>query len=253
MSDRAGAEMPFLDHLDELRSRLIRCLVALGVASVIGFFLVTELELIRLLEAPIIDLLPGEKLLFTSPTTPVVVTFKLAFVAGIILALPVIAYQVWGFFSPALLERERRFVLPGLWVGTLLFLAGVAMAYFVVLPLGLRFLLGFQAGSLEPIITVDEYLSFATRMLLAFGLIFEMPVVLVLLSLVGVVNAEGLRKHRRHGLVVIALVSAIFTPADVGTMLMMMTPMVVLYEASIWLVVLVDRRRRRIREREGET
>lgn len=244
MTGGSGAEMPFLDHLDELRTRLIRCLVALGVASVIGFFLVTELELIRLLEAPIIDLLPGEKLLFTNPTTPVVVTFKLSFVAGIVLALPVIAYQVWGFFSPALLERERRFVVPGLWVGMLLFLAGLAMAYFVVLPLGLRFLLGFQAGALEPIITVDEYLGFATRMLLAFGLIFEMPVVLVLLSLVGVVTPDGLRKYRRHGVIAIAIVAAIFTPADVGTMLMMMTPMVVLYEASIWLVVLVHRRRR---------
>lgn len=251
MTDRGAAEMPFLDHLDELRTRLIRSLVALGVASVIGFFLVTELELIRLLEAPIRDLIPGEKLLFTNPTTPVVVTFKLAFVTGMVLALPVIGYEAWGFFSPALLERERRFVVPGLWVGFLLFLAGLAMAYFVVLPLGLKFLLGFQAGSLEPIITVDEYLGFATRMLLAFGLIFEMPVVIVLLSMVGVVTPDGLRRYRRHGLVVIALVAAILTPADVGTMLLMMAPMVLLYEASIWLVVLVARGRRGERRPEG--
>lgn len=245
MTAADASEMPFLDHLDELRSRLIRCLVALGVASVLGFFLVTELELIRLLEAPILDLIPGDRLLFTNPTTPVVVTFKLAFVAGIVLALPVLFYQAWAFFSPALLEEERKYVIPGLWVGFLLFLAGLAMAYFVVLPLGLEFLLNFQSGSLEPIITVDEYLSFATRMLLAFGLIFEMPVVLVLLSLVGVVDADGLRRYRRHGLVAIALVAAILTPADVGTMLMMMAPMVILYEASIWLVVLVDRGRGR--------
>lgn len=250
MTAAGEAEMPFLDHLDELRTRLIRSLAALAVACVIGFFLVTELELIRLLEAPIMDLIPGEKLLFTNPTTPVVVTFKLSFVAGVVLALPVIGYEAWGFFSPALLERERRFVIPGLWVGFLLFLAGLAMAYFLVLPLGLQFLLGFQAGSLEPIITVDEYLSFATRMLLAFGLIFEMPVVLVLLSLVGVVTPDGLRRYRRHGLVLIAIVAAILTPADVGTMLMMMVPMVVLYEASIWLVVLVGRGRRRERAAE---
>lgn len=244
MSDGSEVEMPFLDHLDELRTRLIRSIAALGVASVIGFFLVTELELIRLLEAPIMDLIPGDRLLFTNPTTPVVVTFKLAFVAGIVLALPVVGYEVWAFFSPALLERERRYVVPGLWVGFLLFLTGLAMAYFVVLPLGLEFLLNFQAGSLEPIITVDEYLSFATRMLLAFGLIFEMPVVLVLLSLVGIVTPDGLRRYRRHGLVVIAVVAAILTPADVGTMLMMMAPMTILYEASIWLVVLVGRARR---------
>lgn len=242
MTDVDRTEMPFLDHLDELRTRLIWSIAAVGVASVAGFFLVTELELIRLLEAPIRDHIPGEKLMYTSPTTPVVVTFKLAFVTGVVLALPVVAYQVWAFLSPALLERERRYVIPGLWVGFLLFLAGVAMAYFVVLPLGLGFLLSFQAGSLEPIITVDEYLSFATRMLLAFGLIFEMPVVLVLLSLVGVVTPDGLRRYRRHGLVAIALVAAILTPADIGTMLLMMAPMVMLYEASIWLVALIGRR-----------
>lgn len=244
MSGGREVEMPFLDHLDELRTRLIRSVAALGVASVIGFFLVTELELIRLLEMPIMDLIPGDRLLFTNPTTPVVVTFKLAFVTGIVLALPVIGYEVWAFFSPALLEKERRYVVPGLWVGFLLFLTGLAMAYFVVLPLGLEFLLNFQAGSLEPIITVDEYLSFATRMLLAFGLIFEMPVVLVLLSLVGIVTPDGLRRYRRHGLVAIAVVAAILTPADVGTMLLMMAPMAILYEASIWLVVLVGRARR---------
>ena len=250
MTDGAGAEMPFLDHLDELRARLIWSIAALGVASVVGFFLVTELELIRLLEAPIRDHIPGDKLLFTNPTTPVVVTFKLAFVTGVVLALPVVGYQVWAFFSPALLESERRYVIPGLWVGFLLFLAGLAMAYFVVLPLGLEFLLTFQAGSLEPIITIDEYLSFATRMLLAFGLIFEMPVVLVLLSLVGVVTPDGLRHYRRHGLVAISLVAAILTPADIGTMLLMMAPMVLLYEASIWLVVLIGRvgRGRRAKE-----
>jgi len=244
VSDGREAEMPFLDHLDELRGRLIRSIAALGVASVIGFFLVTELELIRLLEAPILDLIPGDRLLFTNPTTPVVVTFKLAFVTGVVLALPVIGYEVWAFFSPALLDSERRYVVPGLWVGFLLFLAGLAMAYFVVLPLGLDFLLSFQAGSLEPIITVDEYLSFATRMLLAFGLIFEMPVVLLLLSLVGIVTPDGLRRYRRHGLVAIAIIAAILTPADVGTMLLMMAPMAILYEASIWLVVLVGRARR---------
>ncbi len=244
MADEA-AEMPFLDHLEELRSRLIWSVAAVGVASVLGFFVVTELDLIRLLVDPIRDLLPGRQLNFTSPTTPVVVTFKLAFVTGVVLALPVVAYQAWRFFEPALMEHEKRWAVPGIWVAFLLFLAGLAMAYFLVLPLGLEFLLSFQTEHLTPIITIDEYLRFATRMILAFGLIFEMPVVLVLLALVGVVTADGLRTYRRHAYIGISVAAAILTPADVGTMLLMMGPMALLYEGSIWLVELVVRRRAR--------
>lgn len=237
-----AAEMPFLDHLEELRRRIIWALVALAICAVLGFFVVTELDVIGILERPFQKVMPGQNLLFTSPTTPVVVTFKLAFVVGFIMALPVIAFQAWSFFSPALYEREKRLVVPAIGVGFLLFLAGIAMAYFFVLPLGLKFLLGFQAESLEPIITIDEYLKFATRLILAFGVIFEMPVVLVLLGLLGIVTPEGLRKHRRHAIVVLAISAAVLTPADVGTMFMLFTPMILLYEVSIWLVRLVVKR-----------
>lgn len=245
-----AAEMPFLDHLEELRRRIIWALIALTICAVLGFFIVTELDVIGLLERPFQQVMPDQNLLFTSPTTPVVVTFKLAFVVGFILALPVIAYQAWAFFSPALYEHEKRLVIPAIGIGFLLFLAGIAMAYFFVLPLGLNFLLGFQAESLEPIITVDEYLRFATRLILAFGLIFEMPVVLVLLGMLGIVTPAGLRKYRRHAIVGLALTSALLTPADVGTMAMLFTPMILLYEASIWLVqVVVGDRGTRRRER----
>jgi len=237
-----AAEMPFLDHLEELRRRIIWALLALAICAVLGFFVVTELDVIGILERPFQSVMPGQNLLFTSPTTPVVVTFKLAFVVGFILALPVIAFQAWSFFSPALYEHEKRLVIPAIAVGFLLFLAGIAMAYFFVLPLGLNFLLGFQAESLEPIITIDEYLKFATRLILAFGIIFEMPVVLVLLGLLGIVTPEGLRKYRRHAVVVLAISAALLTPADIGTMFMLFTPMILLYEMSIWLVRIVVRR-----------
>jgi sec-independent protein translocase protein TatC len=234
--------MPFLDHLEELRRRIIWALLALAICAVLGFFVVTELDVIGVLERPFQSVMPGQNLLFTSPTTPVVVTFKLAFVVGFILALPIIAFQAWSFFSPALYEHEKRLVIPAIGVGFLLFLAGIAMAYFFVLPLGLNFLLGFQAESLEPIITIDEYLKFATRLILAFGIIFEMPVVLVLLGLLGIVTPEGLRKYRRHAVVVLAISAALLTPADIGTMFMLFTPMILLYEMSIWLVRIVVRR-----------
>jgi sec-independent protein translocase protein TatC len=250
---RDQAEMPFLDHLEELRWRVIWSLVALVTLSVAGFFLVTQFDVIGLLERPFRQVLPGQDLLFTNPTTPVVVTFKLAFVVGFVLALPVIAFHAWEFFSPALYEHERRFVVPAITVSFVLFLAGIAMAYFLVLPLGLRFLLGFQAESLSPIITVDEYLRFATRLIIAFGIIFEMPVILVFLGMLGVVTAEGLRKYQRHALVVLAIASALLTPADIGTMIMLLAPMFLLYELSIWLVRLVQRGGiRRWTERRGD-
>ena len=129
-------------------------------------------------------------------------------------------------------------------------LAGIAMAYFLVLPLGLRFLIGFQADTLTPIITIDEYLRFATRLILAFGIIFEMPVILVLLSFMGIVTPAGLRKYQRHALVLLAVTSAMLTPADLGTMFMLLVPMVVLYELSIWLVKMVGGGRTRPRAEE---
>jgi sec-independent protein translocase protein TatC len=241
-------EMPFLDHLEELRRRVIWSLVALVALSVVGFFLVTEFGVIEILERPFDIVLPGEGLRYTNPTTPVVVTFKLAFVVGFILALPVIAYQAWAFFSPALYDQEKRYIVPAISVGFVLFLAGIAMAYFLVLPLGLRFLIGFQAETLTPIITVDEYLRFATRLILAFGIIFEMPVVLVLLSFLGIVTPAGLRRYQRHALVALAIVAALLTPADLGTMFMLLLPMMLLYELSIWLVRLVGGGRRRAGE-----
>lgn len=237
------AEMPFLAHLGELRTRLLWSLATVGILSVAGFFVVTELNLIGWLEAPIRGLLPDDRLFFTNPTTPVMVTFKLSFVVGVVLSFPVLAYHAWEFLAPALHEHERKYVVPGVWVAFLLFLAGLAMAYFVVLPLGLRFLLSFQAGSLEPIITIDEYLRFATRLILAFGLIFEMPVVLVLLALMGVVTSDGLKQYRQHAMVGMAVVAAFLTPADVGTMLLLMVPMAVLYEGSIWAVHFLVRHR----------
>lgn len=240
---KGSAEMPFLDHLEELRARLIWVAVAVLTLSVGGFFIVTELDVIGLLKRPITPLVPEGMLLFTSPTEPMAVTLKLSFVVGIVLALPIIVYHTWAFLSPALFEREKKALVPALIGAFVLFLLGVAMAYFLVLPLGLRFLLGFQTQALSPIITIGEYLRFATRLILAFGVIFELPLVTLMLSLLGIINAGTLRRYRRHAIVGVASLSAILTPADVGTMLMMMAPLLVLYEISILLVAAVDRRR----------
>lgn len=245
---RGTASMPFLDHLEELRWRLIWSAVAVMVCSIAGFFIVTKLDVIGILQRPIMPLLPEEKLLFTSPTEPITITLKLSLVVGLILALPVVIYHVWAFVSPALFEREKKAIVPAIGAAFVLFLLGVAMAYFLVLPLGLRFLLSFQAQALSPIITIGEYLKFATRMILAFGAIFELPLVSVVLASLGLITPQTLKRYRRHSLVGIGLVSAILTPPDVGSMLMMMLPLVLLYELSIFLVKLVARDRRPVAE-----
>ncbi len=236
------AEMPFLEHLEELRSRLIWVGGTVLLLSVAGFFIVSKLDVIGLLKAPITPLVPDGMLLFTSPTEPMTVTLKLSFVIGVIMAMPLIIYHVWAFLSPALFEKEKKLVVPAVLGGFVLFLLGVAMAYFLVLPLGLRFLLGFQTASLSPIITIGEYLKFATRLILAFGIIFELPLVSLLLALLGLISAGTLRRFRRHAVVGVAVVSSVLTPADVGTMLMMMGPLLLLYEVSILLVAIVVRR-----------
>lgn len=241
--NRGPAEMPFLDHLDELRTRLIWSLAALLVACVLGLIAVAELHVLELVERPLRAALPGESLYYTSPTTPFFVTLKLGFIVGLVLAFPFLAWQLWAFLSPALYENERKFAIPAIAFGTVLFLGGIALAYFVVLPFGLQVLLGFYQESLSPLITVDEYLKFATMLILAFGLIFEMPVLLVFLSMVGIVTPEALAKYRRHAIVVMAVISAMMTPADPFTMLAMMIPLMLLYEGSIITVKILEKRR----------
>ncbi len=240
---RHSAEMPFLDHLEELRWRIIWSLVAIIAGSVIGFLVVVKLDVVGVLEGPIRELLPDRKLVFTSPTTPFFISVKLGVAVGFLLALPLIVYQAWAFLSPALYENERRYVVPGAVGGIVLFAAGVALAYFLALPVGLRFLLGFQAESLAPIITIDEYLRFATGVILAFGVLFQLPVVLVVLGMIGIVTPETLAKYRRHAIVILAVLSALLTPADPGTMLMLLVPMALLYELSIWLTRVAVRRK----------
>lgn len=243
MKDRGQAEMPFLDHLDELRARLIKSLIALIVGMVIGLIAVAEFGVLEIIKGPIEELLPNQELIYLSPMTPFLITLKLAFIAGLIVVFPFLAFQMWAFLSPALYEHERRFVIPAVGAGSLLFVAGVAMAFFVVLPLGLKILLGFQSEALAPMIGADEYLKFATGLMLAFGLMFEMPVVLVFLTLIGVVTPETLARYRRHAIVVMAVVSAFLTPADPFTMLAMMVPLVLLYEGAIFTSKMLAGRR----------
>lgn len=237
-------EMPFLDHLEELRWRLLWSLLAILVCTIIGYVVVTRFDVLGLLTAPLAPFLDGEKLKTLNPIAPFMVTLKLAVVVGAIFASPIVIYQIWAFLSPALLPSEKRAIVPSLYFGLLLFLSGVAMAYFVVLPVTLDFTMSFQTEALEPAIEVNAYLSVVVRLLLVFGVVFELPVVILALTYLGLVTPEFLAAKRRHALALITVVSAFITPGDVITItLMMMVPLALLYEVSIYLSRVVVRRR----------
>jgi len=240
-----AGEMPFLDHLEELRWRLIWSLAAVLICAVAGYFLVTRLDVLGLLVEPIKPFLHGTKLKYLSPTEPFFITLKLAVAVGLVLASPIVIYQVWAFLAPALLPSEKRIIVPALYMGLVLFALGVLMAYEIVLPMTLRFTMSFQTESLEQSIVIGEYLGFVTRLLLAFGAVFELPVVVLILSAMGLVTPEFLSSKRRHAIVIITVTASLLTPGDVITLtIMMMAPLLLLYEFSIVLSRLVARRRR---------
>jgi sec-independent protein translocase protein TatC len=240
------AEMPFLDHLEELRWRILWSLGALVAGMAVAFVLLLKIDLIGILARPVVPYLHGHKLVFTHPGDPFAVYITASLVVGVILALPVIFYQGWAFLSPALHAHERRVAIPILAGATLLFLSGVSLAYFVVLPLALPWLMGFSTGSLEPMITVHEYFDFVTMLSLAFGVAFELPIVILGLTAIGIVTPAMLIKYRRHAIVGCVFIGAFLTPGDlVWTTIAMAVPLYFLYELSILLAILLRRRRAR--------
>jgi sec-independent protein translocase protein TatC len=239
-------EMPFLDHLEELRWRIIYSLGALVVGVAIGFVVTFKLDLIAWLQQPVLPYLHGHGLVYTHPGDTFSAILQLSLVVGIVLALPVIGYNVWAFLSPALYKHERRIVIPVLLAATGLFLAGVALAYFLVLPLTLKFLFGLEAQTLTPMITLSEYFGFVTSMCLAFGGVFEVPIVIVALSAFGIVSPQTLGKFRRYAVVISYGGAAIITPGDLlTTTIALAIPLYLLYEVSVAVSYLIHRRKAR--------
>ncbi len=244
-------ESGILDHLEDLRWRIFKVAAALMVGFGVGFAVVHYLHVTALLIKPIHPYLPDGRLNAFSPTQPFFLEIKLAFIVGAVLVSPVLLYQVWAFLSPNLGAEHRKLVIPTLYMGVVLFAAGVAMAYFVVLPLGLRFLFSFQRDYLQPTIGAHEYLGFVVRLMGGFGVVFELPVVMMILSSLGLVTPRFLREKRRYSIVIICVCSAIMTPPDVFSQVMMMIPLLGLYELSIVLSALVWKRRDRRIQAQG--
>lgn len=235
-----SGEMPFLDHLEELRYRLLWSLGALVVCMMVAFAVVWRYDVIGFLSTPIQPFLPSGKLIYTHPADPFSIVLKVAFGLGLVGALPVIAYHVWAFLSPALYANEKRVVLPVIGGAFGLFLTGVYLAVRWVLPAMFGVLLSFQSASLEQMISAMEYFSFALSLSLACGGAFQLPIVILALTALGIVTPALLSKYRRHAMVGSLLVSAFITPGDLLIMTAMLgVPLYGLYELSIvvsWFV-----------------
>jgi len=238
--------MPFLDHLEELRWRIIYSLGSALVAIGIGFWVTLQFDLVTILAAPILKLLPTHKLVFTHPSDAFSITLNTAMTCGIVLAAPVILYQVWLFLAPALHKHEKRVGLAVLFAGTVLFICGAVLAYLVVIPLALPWLLDFGGASMQALITASEYFSFVFSMVLTFGLSFELPIVVFALAALGIVTPQFLSRYRRHAVVLIVIAGAFLTPGDlVWTTVALAVPLYLLYELSVAGAYIVWRRKQR--------
>ncbi|MDJ0924671.1 MAG: twin-arginine translocase subunit TatC [Acidimicrobiia bacterium] len=233
------ARMPLMAHLVELRSRIIKSVVAIAVGSVVGFIFYRDI--LELLARPY-EGATDEPLAFFQPTEPFSLALRVALFGGTILASPVIIYQIWRFIGPALTKRERRYVYPLSAVMALLFMAGVVLGFFT-LPLALRVLFSFAGDLLEETVGVNFYFSFAMRFLLAFGIAFQFPVFLFAAAALGLLSSDTLRAQRRWAVVFVVVAAALMTPGgDPLTLLLLSTPMYLLYEASILSIKFILKR-----------
>jgi len=237
--------MPFLEHLEELRWRILWSLLAVVIGTIAGWLLLDRVDIIELLKRPIAPYLPGGRLTFTSPAEPFMLTLKVAFALGCLLASPVVIYQIWAFLAPALYEREKKLIVPSLAVGVVLFLGGAIACYEWLLPAALKVLLNFQRTDLTAMITIDRYFGMAIPFVIGCGLVAELPLVVTILASLGIVTPQFLGRQRRYAIVIAAFLAALLTPPDAVSMLLMLGPLLLLYEVSIWCAWVASRRRAR--------
>ena len=230
-------------HLLELRARLLKA--ALAVLLALLALLPFSEKLYGLLARPLVERLPaGAHMIAIQVTGPFLVPIKLSVVLALFLAMPVVLYQLWAFVSPGLYRHEKQLALPLLVAAVLLFYAGCAFAYFLILPAAFHFLTMITPPGVSMMTDIDQYLGFVLHVFLAFGLCFEVPVVVVILAAMGVVSVEKLRSLRRYAIVLAFVVAAVITPPDALSMMLLAIPMILLYEAGVLAAALLVRRRK---------
>jgi sec-independent protein translocase protein TatC len=231
----AGGSMSLMEHLEELRQRLTRAAIAVGVGFLIAYFF--KEQLYGYLTIPLKAAMPPEaKLIYTAPAEAFFTYLKVAFLAGIVGASPVLFYQLWKFISPGLYAHERKNIWPFVIISSTLFITGAIFCYTVVFPYAFQFFMSFATDDITPMLKLNEYLSFSSMLLFAFGVVFEMPLVLVFLGRMGVVTSQGLRQKRKYAILIMFAGAAFFTPPDVVSQILMAVPLMILYEISIWMV-----------------
>ncbi len=236
-------EQSLTEHLKELRDRLIRSLVAVVIGFGICYAYIEPI--FTLLSRPLVQVLPpGETMIFTSYPEAFFTYLKLALVGGVFLASPYILWQIWGFIAPGLYSHERKWTAPFILFGSLFFVGGGLFGYLVVFPAAFNFLAGYAGKDLKLMPGLSEYFTFAIKLLLGFGLAFELPVFMVFLSLIGIIDARMLRENRKYALLIAFVIGAILTPTpDVVNQCLLAFPLLFLYEISIWAIALIGKRR----------
>ncbi len=225
-------KIPFTSHLEELRSRLIKCFIAVGVGFVIAYGF--KEKIFQILVRPLVLVMEeGDKLIFTGLPEAFFTYLKVAFLTGIIVGSPILIYQFWMFVAPGLYRNERRLMIPIVLISSICFIGGALFGYFIVFPWGFKFFLGFATETIRPLPSMKEYFGFSAKLLLAFGLVFELPLVITFLARLGLVSVAFLKKNRKYALLLFFAGAAILTPPDIVTQVMMALPLMILYEIAI--------------------
>lgn len=238
------------EHLADLRTCVVNSLLFIAIGTIICYNF--SVELFDFVRGPIQPYLPEGGLIFTGPMDKFIAHLKLSIIAGVILSCPFIFYQIWRFISPGLYINERKYAFGFISFGSILFIMGCAFSYYLALPMAFEFLMGFGGDTDKAMISIDQYMGFFTQMCLMFGLSFELPLVIVILGFMGIVSQELLKRFRRYAVLVLAVLAAVITPPDVVSMTMMLGPLLALYEVSVILVGVFERKRieHRVNERE---
>ncbi len=230
-------QMPFTDHLEELRMRLFKV-----IGSVFGFAVVAYFFHAQLLAFIVIPNPDEVQLQSLAPAQLFIVSIKLSFYAGIICSIPIIVHQLWQFIAPGLYPKERKYIFPIIFFTIVCFATGAFFAYFLVIPFGLKFLMGFQTTTIEANWSIEKYIDFVTMMVFVFGLVFEIPLIALFLGKVGLLTEKFMKKYRKYSVVMALILGAVLTPPDGFTQVALAIPLVILYEISIILVRMVQKK-----------
>jgi len=245
-------KIPFTSHLEELRKRMITGFVAIGIGFAISYGF--KEKLFEILVEPLTTAMEaGDTLIFTGLPEAFFTYLKVSLLSGIMLAAPVLLYQFWMFVAPGLYKKERHILLPITFLSSLFFVGGALFGYFIVFPWGFKFFLGFATDTIRPLPSMKEYLSFSAKLLLAFGLVFELPLVLTFMARLGIVSVDFLKKNRKYALLIFFAGAAILTPPDVITQIMMAFPLMLLYEISIVGARVFGKKEKSEKKEEKET